>query len=75
MKYWERDLPHTPALDLARQMLEDCLKAYEVPAEGESEACRIVCAVAADPALPPEGYRSLPVGHCRSAVVGAPAFS
>lgn len=55
MKYWKLDLPHTPALDLARQMLEDCLKAYEVPAEGENEACRIVCAVAPDPALPPGG--------------------
>ena len=57
MKYWKLDLPHTPALDLARQMLEDCLKAYEVPAEGENEACRIVCAVTPDPSLPPEGYR------------------
>lgn len=57
MKYWKLDLPHTPALALARQMLEDCLKAYEVPAEGENEACRIVCAVTPDPSLPPEGYR------------------
>ena len=37
MKYWKLDLPHTPALALARQMLEDCLKAYEVPAEGETK--------------------------------------
>lgn len=57
MKHWRIDLPQTPAMDLARQMLQDCLQSYGVPSEGAGEPCRIICTVNQDAALPPEGYR------------------
>ena len=31
MKHWNISLPRTPALALARQMLEGCLRSYDVP--------------------------------------------
>ena len=33
MKHWNISLPRTPALALARQMLEGCLRTYDVPIE------------------------------------------
>lgn len=57
MKHWRIDLPQTPAMELARQMIQDCLRAYGVPSEGAGEPCRILCAVDQEAALPPEGYR------------------
>ena len=41
--------------DRARQMLEGCLRTYDVPIEGAEDACRITGAVVPDAALPPEG--------------------
>lgn len=57
MKHWNISLPRTPALALARQMLEGCLRTYDVPMEDAEDACRIIGAVVPDAALPPEGYR------------------
>ena len=38
MKHWNISLPRTPALALARQMLEGCLRTYDVPIEGAEDA-------------------------------------
>ena len=57
MKHWNISLPRTPALALARQMLEGCLRTYDVPMEDAEDACHIIGAVVPDAALPPEGYR------------------
>ena len=38
MKHWNISLPRTPALALARQMLEGCLRTYDVPMEDAEDA-------------------------------------
>lgn len=66
MKHWNISLPRTPALALARQMLEGCLRTYDVPMEDAEDACRIIGAVVPDAALPPGG---LPHAHLHGGTV------
>ena len=48
MKHWNISLPRTPALALARQMLEGCLRTYDVPMEDAEDACRIEHVISAE---------------------------